>query len=118
MVYIGPVLVHAQTDDMLNVSNITAKIDPGVAKAFDTQDKVSVIVSLEVNETYQIKALQSEEERMKIERERRGVFNQMIDEVLATLPESEFELEGKINSTNVFGGVITKKGLDVLKLMN
>ena len=65
------------------------RISPEVLNQFIEKDNVEIIIQLEIDRA-------------------------TIDEVLSTLPKSEFELKGRINSTNVFFGDITKKGLDIL----
>ncbi len=93
-----------------NESNYTAEYDPEILDAFDNKTWVSVLVRLADNSNITITG--TKEERRAISRQRDEWFKPVIDEVLATLSETEFKLSSK--RFDGFSGEITKEGFTKL----
>jgi hypothetical protein len=98
--------------EIVNESNYTAEYDSIILDAFNNHTWVPVLIRLVDNSNINVTG--SKDERRVFSRQRDEWLKPVIEEVLATLSETEFNLSSRL--FDGFSGVITKEGFD--KLLN
>lgn len=84
--------------------------DSGILEAFKTQTEVRVIVRLKDNSGITITG--TKEEKIELLRQRDEWFKPIIEDVLATLPETEIRDVRRLSDG--FGGYVTEEGFEIL----
>ena len=89
-------------------------IDPAILEEFETKKKVGMIVKVIDTSSIEISSKGSVEQQRVRDLERKEIFEDKVDAILAELSKSEFELGGTFILGNGFHGSVNRDGFNRL----
>ncbi len=91
-----------------------AEYDPAILEEFETKEEVGIIVKVIDTSGIEVSSKGSPEQQMDRDLERKEIFEDKVDAILAELSESEFEFGGTFILGNGFYGSVNRDGFNRL----